>query len=239
VDCGRARALIHEAIDTGTPAPDELAGHLASCAACRAAQARLRLAQNAFTEFARRPIDEDALRAVTDAVLRPPTIARRAGASRWRAWVRPLATACAVTAVFALGLVSGRWLWPVEVVRTELVPDPQVRIVEKPIRVEVPVPIEVVRERVVTRRVLVYVSRPANGTAPSETGPRRLGDTAGPTLVNQLPVFSKPVITNEIHPTTIVDKPRDAAGETTPTSKSSTDAGETLAAAATTSARTG
>jgi len=230
VNCGRARYLIHETIDSGATAPGELAAHLAACPACRAANARLRFAQDAFDEFARRPVEEDALTTITGLVPRPPRIGRDARAPWGPAWARPVATACAVAAVFALGAASGRWLWPAEVVRTELNADPQVRIVEKPVPVEVLVPVEVVRERIVTRRVPVYISRPATEPTQSGMGFTQREGTAVPAAVDQLPVFSKPVITNEIHPTTIVDRPRESAGETVPTSRSDVDPGEAHAA---------
>ena len=96
-------------------------------------------------------LPEAAKRATADVV--PALEARQAAPVRGLAPAPVAAIALTLLAVFFIGVGAGRWLWPRQVVLTQIIKVPEVR--ERIVEVEVPV----VTDHVVVKRVPVIKTR--------------------------------------------------------------------------------
>jgi hypothetical protein len=164
VNCNRYRRLMHEMLDGSREMAAELEGHLAECPRCRAVWAQLQTLDAALREEGCPPLDpERREQSLSEAMgrirLLPAPVAPA------YLWAGRLAKAAVLVAVFGLGLLAGRALWPREVAVTRIIRVPQVR--ERVVRVEVPV----VEERVVVKRVPVPRRRARRATAPQPAAP--------------------------------------------------------------------
>ncbi len=150
--CKEARRLIHELLDGADVDHAELDRHLTHCADCRAELAALTQVEAAVADAVNCEVPDEALEHATAGALEAIE-ARPTTAGRVLRPVRAVAMGVAILVVFGLGLATGRWVWPREVMVTQVVEVPEVR--EKIVKVEVPV----VKERVVVKRVPVYKTR--------------------------------------------------------------------------------
>ncbi len=212
---------MHAVLDGTEGARRDLDAHLEGCASCAREFRALRVAAEAVRLAVDRAPDEASLNRVAAgverALLAEPLAARRPAGLRWAGGIACLAV------VFALGALAGRSAWPRTVEVTRLVERPTV--VEKVVEVEVPV--EVVRERVVERRVpvtrIVYRDRAAAGAPTAEepspepreaavrvvTGGGENGQLPWTATIG--PRTSVPVVSYEVRPATIA-RNADASG---------------------------
>jgi len=200
--CRQARKATDELLNGTLRDRSALDDHLATCEACTAQCRRLeRLAALAREEF-HDPVAEAELERLTAAVL-----GKVGGgpepAPRSAAWLRPALVLGAVALAFALGLQSGRSLWPQRVVRQE--------VIQKPGRVEhVEVEVPVVKERVVVKHVtvvrtrVVYAERSATPEAASRVDTAADAEAVAPVVLDEVvvPMFaanfaSRPLVTQE------------------------------------------
>jgi hypothetical protein len=209
MDCPEARRRLEEALDARQAPDAALAEHLAGCAACSRQLAQLREIESAARETLEPLLDETrASRAVEGALA-------KLSAARPRARALGLGLAAVVSA-FAAGVLCCRLAWPRTIERT--LPEPVVieRVVEKPVRVEVPV----FRERTVVRTVRV----PAGARPPA----RRQEQPVHVEMVIAPPTTVQPVVAPtfsvQMEPAHVAGEPPDAppatptdGGETRPT----------------------
>ena len=149
MNCKQARRLMHQLLDGDETGRAPLEDHLAECPSCRAEFEALGAAQAAVGHAVKCDVPSGALQRATEGalqVIRYHDSAAHAG-RRWLA----VGVAAGVLAAFGLGLVSGRWMWPQDIVQVKTVP----QVVEKIVKVEVPV----IEERVVVKRVPVVRTR--------------------------------------------------------------------------------
>ena len=224
MNCRRARTQMHQLLDGTLVNAHELDQHLRHCRNCQTELARLRCVHDAVARSVLSSDDEARLQRATQAVLQAVSVhdARRPNGARRRMWA--LAMPAAVLSVFCLGLLAGRSIWPQQVTVTQVVAKPQV--VEKIVKVRVPVEVPVVTERVVVKRVpvvrtkVVYRDRLVPAAAPVQpVGPPPLEYTTEPPAPRQ-PVKADEVIvrldaprmparssvSNEIHAVTLAQE---------------------------------
>jgi anti-sigma factor RsiW len=165
MDCHSARDLMHEALDERRVPEGALREHLDRCAECGARFEELRHAESEASSALRAPAAEERLDRATRAAL-----ARMAPVPVGRRSVGLAVAACAGLLLFAAGALLGREAWPRVVVR-EVPGETRVveRVVEKPVTVEVRVPVPVYRER----RVVRVVREPVAGKPTPDDGPVR------------------------------------------------------------------
>jgi len=211
MDCRGARLRMHETLDGREPVPADLTEHLRACTECANHYSRLRAAQGAVCSAVWAPVPGERLH---EAVERARAGAEALGSAAPTPRLHPARLGVALTcglAVFALGAWCGRTAWPREVatVRTEVRPEIVERVVEK--RVEVPVPVVEVRERVVVRMVRVAAPvRAARGSRGPEVPPARTFGAAGPRSAPafHIPPLATPVVSQEVLPATIAGPTR-------------------------------
>lgn len=204
MNCGQARKLMHQLLDGTLADRGSLDRHLQQCDGCRVELARLRQTQDAVGETVRCQVDESELARMTAGVMaavRVPDLASRppAGGLRWA-----FAGVLGAFVAFALGVGTGRAVWPQRVVQTEVVT--RTEAVERIVEVEVPV----VREVVVEKRVPIVRTRIVYR---DRAGPGRGGDVpAGPVKADEVvfrvdaePTAAPAVVSREIHPVTVVE----------------------------------
>ena len=219
MSCRRARSMMHKTLDERGAPPNDLVAHLGACTRCADHFGRLRAARDAVLVAVSAPVPGERLREAVErarvratsnppATALTPTLSRREKGFRPAMWVGASLGFALVT--FALGAWVGSTAWPREVVtvRTEVRPEYVDRLVEK--RVEVPVPVVEVRERVVVRTVRVPVGARATeaGRHPytSLAQANRPEVLAGLPITGQLfrlPHLAKPVISQELLPAAI------------------------------------
>jgi len=149
MNCKQARRLMQQLLDGDETERTPLEDHLAECPSCRAEFQALRATQAAVGRAVKCDVPSGALQRATEGalqVIRYHHTAVHAG-RRWLA----VGVAAGVLAAFGLGLVSGRSMWPQEIVQVRTVP----QVVEKIVRVEVPV----IEERMVVKRIPVVRTR--------------------------------------------------------------------------------
>jgi hypothetical protein len=146
--CDDARELMHEALDGCEGAAERLEAHLAQCDNCVRDFDMLQRTQEAVAAVVGREPSPERLERAAIAALAVGTPAQR---SPWVA----AAIAASVLLAFGIGILAGRSVWPREVIRTVRVPNIVEKVVEREVRVEVPV----VEERVVVKRVPVIRER--------------------------------------------------------------------------------
>ncbi len=208
MNCRNARKLMHEILDGTFTHQARLEAHLTECERCRAQWAMLSRTQDALIQCVGRPVEDSALERLTSSVLAevgtretgPPVVPAP------RRWVA-VAIAAGLLLAFATGLGAGRTIWPREMAVTRVVTEREV--VERQVRIEVPVP----RERVVVKRVpvlktnVVYRDRPTREAGAAEEG---VVPAPGETLAASPPpkvelVAVNPVLRREIRPAAVVD----------------------------------
>ena len=149
MNCKQARRLMQQLLDGDEIGRAPLEDHLAECPSCRAEFHALAEMQTAVGRAVKCDVPSGALQRATEGalqVIRYHDSAAHAG-RRWLA----VGVAAGVLAAFGLGLVSGRSMWPQEIVQVRTVP----QVVEKIVRVEVPV----IEERMVVKRIPVVRTR--------------------------------------------------------------------------------
>ena len=209
MNCREARNLMDEVLDGNPIHQTRLEAHLAECERCRDQWVMLRRTQEALAECVRRPVEPSALERLTTDVLaevgaQQTGTPAAAGGRRWVAF----AMAASLLLAFATGVGAGRTIWPRAVTVTKVVT--QHEVVER--SVEVPVP--VVKEQVVVKRVpvlttrVVYRDRPAprEGAAESEIlrASREMRRAAPPPEVELIAVH--PVVRREFQPAAVIDE---------------------------------
>jgi len=220
--------MMHETLDERGAPPNDLVAHLGACTRCADHLGRLRAARDAVRAAVSAPVPgarlhEAVERARARAASEGPRgtaltpapfdgaqdrLSQREREFRPAVWVGAALGFALVT--FALGAWAGSAAWPREVtiVRTEVRPEYMYRVVEK--RVEVPVPVVEVRERVVVRTVRV----PVPARARDEGGHSRdsLVLANKPEVLAALPItgqlfrlphLAEPVISQEVLPAAI------------------------------------
>lgn len=152
MNCEQARGVMQDVLD-GTQADHaELDAHCAECPQCRAEWRQLQAIASAVRADVRCDVPVECRDRVIAGALRRIEF-QQGHVVRDVRWVRGVATAALLIAVFATGLYAGRTVWPREVIVTKTVMVPEVR--EKIVEVKVPV----VQEKVVIKRVPVYKTR--------------------------------------------------------------------------------
>ncbi len=152
MNCEQARRVMQDILDGTQVDNAELDAHCAQCPQCRAEWRQLQAIDSAVRADTQCDVPVASRDRVMASALQRIEF-ESADTARGARWLRRVATAALLAAVFASGLYAGRAVWPREVTITQIVKVPEVR--EKIVEVEVPV----VKERVVVKRVSVYKTR--------------------------------------------------------------------------------
>ncbi len=153
MNCRHARREMDRLLYGAPRDRDRLDQHLRQCEACRGELARLAKLDAALQEGLAWEPEQADLERVTGAIL--DAVARQREGAPVRpllTWRRSAAACAAVCAVFVCGLLAGRHLFPREIVGTKAVAGPRIGEPVGP-------PIQVIEERVVTRKVPVVRTR--------------------------------------------------------------------------------